>query len=659
MGMSNSINPSGGVAIGGKTATISSGASGALYALGAPLRGLITWTKVSGHANLSVSGSKIGLAAAIASGTSQTIVVRGSNGSSAVEFAVTLKSPSGGVAPVPVAAIYGATASADGSTGQAYAAPAGITGHQWYRMSTVSPFTETIIPGANGSTYVAQAADEGARLVVKGMSGDSAVAYKSYHVVSPRPMLIEGFENPADWTLTAGAVVSSDTTDKVQGTASLVMSATGTASAKIQKSSSLTAAPKDFGIVSFMADLGQEAERQSLSNLRMSLVYNGAEQYVANVTTLGTSYQTPSTQFLGRYWNSYNVSEVAGLAAAESGTVGVAVTHSGNTPNIATTKLDAYMARSGGRPVVILGFDDLKVTQYTTAFPYMQARGIKGSVHVVKNYIGLDGTRMTLAQIQELYAAGWDACLNGSIDDGPMTGKASVAAAIAELDDCRTYLEGLGMTRGNEHFCYPNGTYQVPGAKILPSGNVTSTGTEVVTMGSTAGIMAGMLAVGFNVPANTRVLSVNSATQVTLTAAVPAQAKPMSFTNDNGPFHTMKLPLAIAADGRYRTGRTTLNRNGVHTRFGVGGRGLVMHGNGITGRTLANITAAVDQAVLRGQTIEFYTHGVLPVESGIDASEANFFGLIDYIVGLRDAGVLDIMTKSEWWSRDGGASVPL
>jgi len=105
MGMSGSLNPSGGAPIGSKTATVSVGASGALYSLRAPLKGMVTWTKVSGHANLSVSGSKIALAAAIASGTSQTIIVRGSNGSSAVEFQVTIKSPSGGLAPAPESAL--------------------------------------------------------------------------------------------------------------------------------------------------------------------------------------------------------------------------------------------------------------------------------------------------------------------------------------------------------------------------------------------------------------------------------------------------------------------------------------------------------------------------------------------------------------------------
>lgn len=660
MGLSGSINPSVGVAIGGKAATVQTGMSGALYALNAPLKGAITWTKVSGDANLSISGGKIVLAAGMAADAAQTIVVRAANGTTAVEFQVTLAAV--GAAPMPVRALQRlASPSGDGSTGQTYTAPAGMTSIQgWYRESLTHDAAQTLVVGAAGSSIVSQVSDENFRLVVRGVMNGVLTDAVSLNVVVPPPFLIESFDDPANFTLSGGATLTADAVDKAQGAASLLMSATGTASAKIQKNNSIIAAPADFGVIACMADLGQDPERQSVQNLRMSLVYNGTEQYLANITTLGVTYQTPSTQFIGKYWNSYHVSEVPALASAASGTVGVAITHSGSTPNAAAIKLDAMVARSGGRPTLILDLDDLKVTQIATLFPYAQQRGVHFSVNVVKNYVDLDNTRLSLADLWTLYNAGNDMCCNGSIDDGPMTGKASVAAAIAELDECRLYLQGLGMNRGEawRHFVYPNGTYQVPGAKILPSGNVTSTGSAVVTLGSTVNIVQGMLVAGFNVPSNTRVQSVDSATQLTLTQMIPAQAKPMSFTNDSGPFHTMKLPKAIAAGGIYKSGRTTLNRQGQHSRFGFGDRGLVMHGNGVTGRTLASIIAGLEQTELRGQTSIQYIHGILPIETGVDASEATVFGIIDWAVARRDAGALDILTKSQWYERDGRSVFP-
>ncbi|OWK26491.1 hypothetical protein AJ87_05100 [Rhizobium yanglingense] len=41
--------------------------------------------------------------------------------------------------------------------------------------------------------------------------------------------------------------------------------------------------------------------------------------------------------------------------------------------------------------------------------------------------------------------------------------KASMAAAMAKLDDAKAYLIANGLTRANQHICYPNGIYQTPG----------------------------------------------------------------------------------------------------------------------------------------------------------------------------------------------------
>ncbi len=92
MGFSRSINPRSG-SVGAKTASVQAGQSGSIFQLRAPLKAPVVWSKVSGHANLSVAGSAIAVAAALAAGASQSIVVRGANGSSAVEFQVTVAGP--------------------------------------------------------------------------------------------------------------------------------------------------------------------------------------------------------------------------------------------------------------------------------------------------------------------------------------------------------------------------------------------------------------------------------------------------------------------------------------------------------------------------------------------------------------------------------------
>jgi len=97
MGTSRSVNGSGGAPIGSKAATIVQGVIGAAYPLRASVKGPVAWSKVSGHSNLSVAAGAIVLAAPIAAGASQSIVVRGSNGTTAAEFQVTLTGADTGV----------------------------------------------------------------------------------------------------------------------------------------------------------------------------------------------------------------------------------------------------------------------------------------------------------------------------------------------------------------------------------------------------------------------------------------------------------------------------------------------------------------------------------------------------------------------------------
>ncbi len=108
--------------------------------------------------------------------------------------------PGGGV-PVPVTArSFGTvTKTADGSTGQTYSAPVGMTEIQWYREALPIARTKTAISGATASTYVAQAADEGYRLVARGMLDGVLTDAVAAMVVYPAPILLEGFESAAGW----------------------------------------------------------------------------------------------------------------------------------------------------------------------------------------------------------------------------------------------------------------------------------------------------------------------------------------------------------------------------------------------------------------------------------------------------------------------------
>jgi hypothetical protein len=169
-----------------------------------------------------------------------------------------------------------------------------------------------------------------------------------------------------------------------------------------------------------------------------------------------------------------------------------------------------------------------------------------------------------------------------------------------------------------------------------------------------------MRAIGHNVPDSpiTTVVSVDSATQVTLSANVPSQTKPMKFEDTSPEFYTMKLPVYYRDVMGMKLMRTTRANGGMHTRFGFGDRTMFVFGNALHALTVDQFKAVVDRAVLLGLTVIFYTHGVIPGGGGVESDTQIFTDQMNYLASQQNAGVLDCMTLSQIWARDGGASVP-
>ncbi len=568
--------------------------------------------------------------------------------------------------PAPTYGLIAATK--DGSTGQTYSLvgeAASWTNIRWYRRALAAPYTMTPIAGAVATTYVAQAADEGCRLVARGRWRGLKRATMAVHVIFAPPILLEGFETASDWTASNGAVLASVTSGAVQGTNMLQVKGTGTSNPKVDKANIGTFDPATLGVICLYADLGQDTIYQQINTLRRTLTRGGTEYSTGTGSSFGYSestYQTPAPLLFGGLWDAFAASEmgtssVAGaFAGIGSGQLGASITLSTVVPYAATTKLDAMMARAGGRPTIMLDFDDVFASQYLSAWPILKARGVPVTINVIANRMD-QINRLTTDWLREMVAGGCDVSLN-STDDGPLTGKGSIDAAIADLLVDRKWLTDRGFTGALDHFVYPNGTYQRTGTKVLINA-VTSNGTDTVTLGnSVSTITVGMAVAGFNVPAGTTVLAVNSANSLKLSNAVPAQTKPMSFTDVSDPFSPNRLQTALKAAG-FKSARTTLNRGGTFTRFGPAGRALTMPGNPTSARTQQQLIDMVNQIRLRGTTGIFYTHSVLVGASGVDTELSFYSWWINYLADLRDAGQIDILTRSQWWMRDGSAGVPI
>ena len=112
-------------------------------------------------------------------------------------------------------------------------------------------------------------------------------------------------------------------------------------------------------------------------------------------------------------------------------------------------------------PVAVLIFDDEYLTMYELAYPYMKARGVRGSVYCSTNYIGSavgDDTtpRCSWAQLQEMYADGWD--MANHTDDHVLLDTYGTANEVeTHIRAASDALINHSMPRAAQHLAFPGG----------------------------------------------------------------------------------------------------------------------------------------------------------------------------------------------------------
>lgn len=127
-----------------------------------------------------------------------------------------------------------------------------------------------------------------------------------------------------------------------------------------------------------------------------------------------------------------------------------------NVPATATFE-SIYMGQYS-RPKCILNFDDGYLATYTQGYAYMRKYGFKGTSYYNSNNMG-KAAYLTKAQMDELYAAGWD--IGNHTASHPNLTLLTRDQVIADIQACEDYLVANGYTRRNcyKHFCYPAGYF--------------------------------------------------------------------------------------------------------------------------------------------------------------------------------------------------------
>lgn len=554
--------------------------------------------------------------------------------------------------------------SKDGSVGQTYTAPSGMAAVQWYREALSSAKTQTAISGATSSTYVAQTADVGFRLVAKGQLLGATVDAVALQVVLPAPVLLDDFDSASNYTA-SNVLLTIDTTSPKQGSGSLRIdrSTTGTVLATRTTNFTIDGSntaidPSTLGVIALATSVEPQSEQQNPVSYVQFIRAGSTVGLVTDVDYQNiNSNPNPGDQANGWHWHTFNVSEHSSLNTTGSGTL------SARYRSFPTVRHDALMARAGGRPTVVFTFDDLFSSQYDIAFPYMQSKGLVGTIYVAPNsYVGKGG-RLTLSQLQQFKAAGWGIGVNFTNDDGNITDRASAEAAALEAANVRKFLENSGLDGPDKnHGCYSNGNFGLFGTKVSLS-SVIADNSNIITVASTDVANVGFTVSGSGIPANTTITSVIDSTHYQVSQNVPTRVGMSAVLLDRrGPFYNGKVQAALSAQG-FLTGRTTLysgSQGHFHSRFGIEqGMNLPACSTSMgSGVTVNQLIAQYEKAKLRGGTIIYYIHDIATTASAIGMTTAGFQQFVDYVAADVDSGITDCLTIGQLWARDGKSSVP-
>lgn len=138
--------------------------------------------------------------------------------------------------------------------------------------------------------------------------------------------------------------------------------------------------------------------------------------------------------------------------------------------NIATQKLESQFKKKAQSKIMI-EFDDAFSSLYTTAFPLMEALGIRGSIAVIRDVVGKTAagsftspfgvtindvhTYCTEAQLLEMQAAGWELIVHGYYNHISAPLSDDYASILADVAKNQAYVKALG---GNyKSYVYPGG----------------------------------------------------------------------------------------------------------------------------------------------------------------------------------------------------------
>lgn len=365
------------------------------------------------------------------------------------------------------------------------------------------------------------------------------------------------------------------------------------------------------------------------------------------------------------------------IAASEFTNVGATL---GNTIVQARLRIDAYgpvdvsfdaLYRNRVQDVsnIVVQFDDGHATQYSEAFSYMAPRGVPGTLSIISGLVDTAGI-MTLAQIQEMHAAGWD-CVNhvdtnksfNNVNDATLAGAVALSQTPASAFTINGGMASAGVATLDtpRHLVFRSSTSEA-GKVFSITGTLSGVGqTEDVSApnsGWSASAKLWSTVTGITISAAAAgTISVGaSQSPAEITAAIEACETYLAANGLNRAGKIIAYPngeyndsaLSILAGKNYLEARTTF----AATNSIVFGRLNTLKTPAFSpsnNTTQAAMLAEIDAAIARksDHRIVFHKITASPATS-IEVSITNFQAVIDYLVAKRAAGQVRLLTASQW-----------
>jgi hypothetical protein len=198
--------------------------------------------------------------------------------------------------------------------------------------------------------------------------------------LGPAPILLEAFESTTGFTGGTNQTATAKTDTPPQGTAYLSSKAVAVSSG--QTLTAFKTKATQFDPAASFGDhiaLCYKFDPFATNSVSVELARSSSAFSNFNDATVNSDSKPR-----GWRWGSQALTGlISGLGAVQ-----IRARAGSRNPSNCDTGYDALLVGTKPKGRVTFGFDDNHKSQYSIAFPYMQARNVKGQINVARDYIG-------------------------------------------------------------------------------------------------------------------------------------------------------------------------------------------------------------------------------------------------------------------------------